>query len=443
MSLYSSASDFAKDTWLDIYTNQLSQSEGSLLQLLGLSTDSRVKIEGRKAYMKIQVGDDLGFGVTSQGGDFPTPGDIASDEATLELMRFADTIQFDSHEMALLDSLDAAAAPIMAKKMDASRARVLRELERMSIMDGSGKLAKVASEAGSTITLDVAGSEYSERNPFTWIDDPNRSYYGVIDPTDGTWQTTAADYGYVTSTAEASNTITLSIDTGGAAAGDYVVTYYPGTDAYSTGGSYVSPEMDGLLALIDDSNTYLGIVRGSVQQWQSTVLDNSGTLRDISENLVHQLVNKVGRRSTKGMIVPSEYCAIADPGVWTAYHDLMAPGIRYTLSDRPDIGWGGRESLLMDGIPLYKHFQAPRHQILMVHKDSVGFVGPKHDTSSIVKFIERGGSIFFQANASSGQGYADKVYAMIAGWLGMYSDRPRNHGRLDDLNLTAPAYAGQ
>lgn len=442
MSLYSSASDYAKDTWLPVYPDMLTRSQGSMLNLLGLSADSRVKIEGRKTYMKIQTGDDLGFGVVSQGGDYPAAGDISSDEATLELMRFADTISFDAHEMALLDSLSAAAAPIMQKKMDASRQRVLRELERMAIMDGSGALAKVASEVGSTITLDVAGSAYTERNPYTWIDDPNRAYYLCVDPTTGADQMTAVPGKFkIVSTAEASSTITSENDTGGSAAGDLIVTYHPA--GYASGGAYTSPEFDGLLAMIDDGNTYLGIDRTSVQQWQSTVLDNSGTLRDLTENLTLDLVTKVGRRSEMGVLTPSDYCAIADPGVWNSYHNLLSPGIRYTVSERPDIGWGGRSYLDMHGVPLYKHFQAPRHQILLINKNKAKFVGPKHDTSSIVTFMERGGSIFFQANASSGNAHADKVHAYITGWMGMYTERPRDFGRLDDLNLTSPAYAGQ
>jgi len=440
MSLYATASDYAKDTWLPVYPDMLTRSEGSMFQLLGLNPDSRVKMEGRRTYMKIQIGDDLGFGIIAQGGDYPAPGDIASDEATLELARFADTIQFDAHEMALLDSLNAAAAPIMEKKMSASRTRVLRELERMAIMDGSGKLAKVASEVGSVITLDVAGSEYSERNPYTWIDDPNRSFYGVIDPTDGTWQTSAADSFTISLIAESSNEVTASIDTGGAAAGDYIVTYHPGTDAYSSGGSYASPEFDGILAFLSTSNTYLGISQTSVPQWRSTVLSNSGTLRDLTEALTLDLVTKVGRRSEKGMLTPSDYVAICDPGVWNSYHNLLSSGLRYTISEMPDIGWGGRQALNMHGIPLVKHFQAPRHDICLLHKDSIDFVGPKHDTSSIVKFEEHGGSIFFKKNASSGGGYADAALCMITGWMGMKTDRPRNHGRLTDLNLTSAAY---
>lgn len=440
MSLYSTASAFAKDTWLDVYADQLGRSEGSLLQLFGLSTDTRVQVEGRRWYMKIKTGDDLGFAMMSQGGDFGTPGDITSNEATLNLSRFSDTIKFDAHEMALLDSLNAAAAPIMAEKMSSSRSRVLRELERQAIMDGTGALAKVASVSGTTLTFDVTGNAYTERNPYTWIDDPNRSRYRIVDPTDGTDQLSTPSSFTLSAISESANTATASATLTGAAAGDLVVNDY-GQTAFTDGaGAYRSLEYPGLLAMIDDSNTYLGLSRSSYPYWGATVLGNSGTLRDISEILVHTLVNKVGRRSEKGIVTPADYIALADPGVWTAYENLMVTGLRYQVSDNPDIGWGGRPYLLMDGIPLYKHVSAPRSQILLVHKNSVGFVGPKHDTSSIVQFHELNGSMFFQATAASGQGYADAVYAMITGWLGMYTERPRNHGRLDDLNLTAAAY---
>lgn len=447
MSLYSSASDYAKDTWLPVYPDMLTKSQGSVLELLGLNTDERVKIEGRRAFMKIQVGDDLGFGiVTSPGGDLATPGDIASAEARLDLMRFNDAIEFDAHEMALLDSLDAAAAPIMQKKMSASAIRSLREIERMALMDGTGALAKVASISTPTIVLDVVGNAYTERNPYTWIDDPGRSRYRSVDPTTGANKITAlaaSTTGFTISLInESTNTITASVATTGTTAGDLIVTDY-GISAFSVGGVYTSPEMVGLLGMIASSGTYMNVSRTTYPQWQSTVISNSGTLRDISDNLVHELMNKTGRRSEKGMLVPSEYCGLADPGVWTSYHNLMSNGIRYTVSENPDIGWGGREMISMNGVPLYKHSMAARHQIMLVHKESAGFVGAKHDHNSIVKFLDRNGSIFFQQTASAGQGYADKTVAYITGFIGMYTERPRNHGRLDDLNLTAPAYAGQ
>lgn len=441
MTLFSSASDYGKDVWLPTYANQLEHSEGSWLQMLGLNTDDRIKIEGRRAFMKVQTGDDLGFAVLGQGGDFGAPGDIASDEAQLELMRFSDTISFDAHEMALLDSLTAAAAPVMRQKMKSSRMRTLRELERMTIMNGEGALAKVASVATTAVTLDAAGSDYTERNPYTWIDDPLRSRYIGVDPTTGADQDESFT---VTAINETTNVLTASTDQAALAAGDLIVTHY-GDGRFASGGAFTSPEMDGLLAMIDDGNTYMNLNRatGSLAFWRATVVDNGGTLRDLTDDLIDELLNKTARRAENGMVVPSEYCGTASPGVWTSYHRLLTTGLRYTVSETPDIGWGGRQFLPMEGVPLYKHIHSPRHQIMLVHKKSAKFIGPKHDQSEVFKFLDRNGSIFFQANASSGQAHADQVFAYIVGWLGLYTERPRNHSRLDDLNETAPAYAGQ
>ena len=61
MALYSTSSDYAKDTWLPVYNNQFYNDEGSLLKQIGVNWDAPVKIEGRKVYMKLQVGEDLGF----------------------------------------------------------------------------------------------------------------------------------------------------------------------------------------------------------------------------------------------------------------------------------------------------------------------------------------------------------------------------------------------
>ena len=442
MSLFSTSSAYAKDTWLPVYNNELEHSEGSLLAKLGMNYDAPTRIEGRRAYMKLQTGDDLGFGVMTQGGDLPLDGDISSAEATLSLMRFGETISLDGHEKGLLDSLDAAAAPIMAKKMSAAKNRTIRELERISIMDGSGALAKVASISTPTIVLDVAGAEYTERNAYTWIDDPNRSRYRVVDPTDGTNQVTAGAF-TLSSIVESTNTITASVATTGAAAADVIVNDY-GATAFTSGGVYTSPEFPGLLGVIDDDNTYLGINRATAANayWRAVVDTNSGTNRTFTESLAHQILNKLARRAEDGMVSKTDHFGLASPGVWTSYHNLMSTGIRYTVSENPDIGWGGREMLLMNGIPLYKHIHAPRNMVLIVHQPSTKYVTAKHSpTSQNFSFLSgNGGDIWFPATAASGQGYADKWYAYITGWLGMYSERPRNNARLDDLTETAGAY---
>lgn len=443
MSLYSTSSDYAKDVWLTWFTNQVQRAQGSLFELFGFAPNDKVKIEGRRTYMKIQVGDDLGFTMLTQGGDFGTAGDIASDEATVVLSRYGATIKVDAHEKSLINSLRAGATDsILRTKMTNARDRVLKELERQAIMAGDGKLAKVASVAGTTFTFDVAGSEYSERNAYTWIDDPNLSRYRIVDPGNGTDQLGAPSNFTFTSIDESANTAVATATLTGAAAGDYLVTDY-GQTAWTSGGAFRSLEFDGLLAMIADTGTYLGINRGTVPQWRATVLTNpagAGTLRSITENLVNEFTAKVARRSPNGMLDAKDYCAMGSWGVFNAYQTQMTPGIRYTVSERPDIGWGGREYVLMNGIPLYKHVKAPRNQILLVHKPSVKFVGAAQNDPGIAEFLDGGSGIWFRTNAASGQGHADSEQAYITGWMGMLTDRPRNHGRLDDLTEVAGSY---
>jgi hypothetical protein len=441
MTVYSTSSDYAKDVWLPVYNNQFMNDEGSLLKQVGMDWDAPVKIEGRNTYMKIQVGEDLGFGaINGAGGDLPTPGDIQSDEATLSLMHFGSAIQLDGHEKALVNSLDSGAAPdIMAKKMSASRMRVMRELERMAIMDGTGILAKHASDSGATITLDVAGAEYPERNAYTWIDDTNRSRYSLVNPTTGADVTQGWT---ISSIVESTNVITTSATQTTGTAADVIVTDY-GASAWASGGAFRSLEFPGLLGIIDDDNTYLGINRATAALgfWRAVVDGNSGTNRTFTETLAMSVLAKLARRCEGGVVTGKEHFGLASFGTWNSYHQLMSPGIRYTASETPDIGWGGRESLPMHGVPLYKHVKAPRNTVLIVHRPSTHFVTAKNGSGGgIFNFLEGDSGIWFQKTAATGQGYADAQIAYITGWLGMYSDKPRNNARLDDLTETAGSY---
>jgi hypothetical protein len=441
MSQWSTSSDYAKDIWAPTFHSQIVNGEGSFMKLFGFNPEAPTyTLEGRRWFVKIQTGADKGFGVLrTPGADFPTPGDFNSDEAQLDLMRFAEAIQLDGHESALLESLTAGATDsLMRKKMTEARIRVMRELERMSIMDGSGALAKVASASGTAVTLDVAGAAYTERNPYTWIDDANLSNYIGVDPTDGSDQDAAFT---VSNVAESTNILTASTDQAALAAGDLIVNYY-GAGQFASGGVYSSPEFPGLLALIDDDNTYMGINRASAGLgfWKAVVDGNSGTNRTFTETLANTITNKLGRRAEDQMLNTDDYCAIASPGVYTAYQLNMTGGIRYTHTDTPDIGWAGRSFVLMNGMKLYHHQKAPRNTLLIAHKPSIHYCGAKYDSGAF-KFIDNpNGGIWFQSNASTGQGYADSRVAYIAGFIGMYSDRPRNCARLDDLTEASSAY---
>lgn len=434
MSLYSSSSAFAKDVWLPGLNYELLAEPGTLLGWLGSYADSRVTvdIEGRRSYIKLRIGDSLGQASISQGGDFPDPGDPTYDEASMSLAHLAHAISFTMEEMALLESTEAAAVPIMAEKMNAAKEAMSSDIERQAWGDGTGVLANVASSSGSTITLDATTTSQVDRDRYLWIDDANRARYDVVHGTTGAQQVTGFT---VSDINESTNVLTCSATMTSATSAGVVVR----SGTWASGGAYYSLEMPGIKAAVDNNNTYMGIDRTASGKgyWQSVVDDNSGTLRPLTEELIHGVMNKIARRA--GRQPTGDYAAFGSFGTYTAYHQIITPGLRYTLESTPDIGFG--RPLEMLGVPLYRGARCPRNQIYVLKKDSLKFVRPKHNKpGDLLNFVNLGGSEFFLKNASSGQGHSASVVAYLDGFLGMMTTRPRDHAVLGDITEVAGTY---
>lgn len=434
MSLYSASSAFAKDVWLPGLNYELLAEPGTLLGWLGSYADSRVTvdIEGRRSYIKLRIGDSLGQASISQGGDYPNPGDPTYDEASLNLAHLAHAISFTMEEMALLESTEAAAVPIMAEKMTAAKEAMSSDIERQAWGDGTGILANVASSSSNTITLDATTTSQVDRDRYLWIDDANRARYDVVHGTTGAQQVTGFT---VSDINESTNVLTCSATMTSATSAGVVVR----SGTWASGGAYNSLEFPGIKAAVDDGNTYMGINRTASGKgyWQAVVADNSGTLRPLTEELIHGVMNKIARRA--GRQPTGDYAAFASFGTYTAYHQIITPGLRYTLESTPDIGFG--RPLEMLGVPLYRGARCPRNSIYVLKKDSLKFVRPKHNKpGDLLNFVNLGGSEFFLKNASSGQGHSASVVAYLDGFLGMMTTRPRDHAILGDITEVAGTY---
>ena len=434
MSLYSASSAFAKDVWLPGLNYELLAEPGTLLGWLGSYADSRVTvdIEGRRSYIKLRIGDSLGQASISQGGDFPDPGDPTYDEASLNLSHLAHAISFTMEEMALLESTEAAAVPIMAEKMTAAKEAMSSDIERQAWGDGTGILANVASSSGSTISLDATTTSQVDRDRYLWVDDANRARYDVVHGTTGAQQVSAFT---VSDINESTNVLTCSKSMTSATSAGVVVR----SGTWASGGAYNSLEFPGIKAAVDNNNTYMGIDRTASGKgyWQAVVADNSGTLRPLTEELIHGVMNKIARRA--GRQPTGDYAAFASFGTYTAYHQIITPGLRYTLESTPDIGFG--RPLEMLGVPLYRGARCPRNTIFVLKKDSLKFVRPKHNKpGDLLNFVNLGGSEFFLKNASSGQGHSASVVAYLDGFLGMMTTRPRDHAVLGDISEVAGTY---
>lgn len=437
MGLFStSATGFLKDTYLPGYINQYENAKGTLLGLF-YKDRATMQIEGANAFLKLRVGDSLGQATITEGGDYPSPGDVTSAQATVTAAHLAHTIQLTSEEAAYLDSGSAAAEPIIAMKMDAAMETMSRDIERQSWMDGSGILANVASSSGATITLDATTTSQIDRDRYIWIDDTNRRRYDVVHGTTGAQQETAFT---VSSIVESTNVLTCSLaDMTSATSAGVVVN----SGDWASGGAFRSLEFTGLQGMIDDDNTYLGINRSTAANsyWRAVIDGNSGTLRPITENLILGFLAKMARRRTDGKQPRgADYMAFANSGTWNAYHNLLLPAQRYTNAT-PELGWG--EPLNFRGILLYEDIHCPRNGVMVVHKPSVKYVKAKHASNvsgDLLKFKELGGSMWFQANAVTGVGHSASVLAYLEGFLGMMTERPRNHGWLRDITEVGSAY---
>jgi hypothetical protein len=335
-------------------------------------------------------------------------------------------------EMALLESTEAAAVPIMAEKMTAAKEAMSSDIERQAWGDGTGILANVASSSGSTITLDATTTSQVDRDRYLWIDDANRARYDVVHGTTGAQQVSAFT---VSDINESTNVLTCSKSMTSATSAGVVVR----SGTWASGGAYNSLEFPGIKAAVDNNNTYMGIDRTASGKgyWQAVVADNSGTLRPLTEELIHGVMNKIARRA--GRQPTGDYAAFASFGTYTAYHQIITPGLRYTLESTPDIGFG--RPLEMLGVPLYRGARCPRNTIFVLKKDSLKFVRPKHNKpGDLLNFVNLGGSEFFLKNASSGQGHSASVVAYLDGFLGMMTTRPRDHAVLGDISEVAGTY---
>ncbi len=436
MSLNSTSSTgFLKDTWLPGYINQYENAKGTLLGLFYKSA-SPMTIEGSNAYLKVRVGDSLGQGVIAEGGDYPTAGDVSTKQATVTAAHIAHSINLTSEEAAYLDSASAAAEPIMAMKMDAAMETMSRDIERQSYMDGTGIIANIASSSGSTVTLDATTTAQVDRDRYIWLDDPNRRTYDIVHGTTGADQVAGFT---VSSMVESTNVLTCSATMTSATSAGVLVN----TGDWASGGAIRSLEFKGLQAMIATGNTYLGINRATAgnEFWQAVVDGNSGTLRDITDSKVMGFMAKMARRRTDGKQVRgSEYIALANSGSWNAYHNLLLPAQRYS-AETPELGWG--QPLNFRGVLLYEDIHCPRNGFLIVHKPSVKYVKAKHAqnvSGDLLQFKTLGGQMWFQGNAASGAGHSAQVFAYLEGFLGMMTDRPRNHGWLQDITEVGSAY---
>lgn len=422
--------ELAYDTWEPGLNDQLEREEGSLYAWLKKTNKD---IRGRRTFIKLQYGRPTGVSNMDEGAAFPSPGDAQYDEAQVALSRLAATVEFTLEEMDLLDGNDASALSVVDHKLNDLTDTLRRDLIRQTWGDGTGKLARCASTTTSTtLNLQTTTTNQIDRDRGNWIE----PYFAKIDILHGTTGATVATGLDVTANADDFSTLTVSSAVTTATT-DVVVR---SGNATASGGAYLSREFPGILAAVDDDNTYLTLNRASAGfgWWKANTVfgTSAGTPEPITTQRILKLLNKVHKKN--GMQPrPGSHCFFSNVGVLAAYGEYIQAGVRYTSSETLDVGWPGLEVF---GMMFYGDIHAPHNNMFLVKKDGFEYRRPKYEDRPLFQFQNRDGSIFRYVANSAADGYKGKVQAHMTGMMTLVTERPNAHGRLDDITESANFY---
>lgn len=300
--------DIAKDYYANVLQPQM--AKGTPLKAQFEQLENWEPVGGRNNIifaMKLETGG----GVSNAGANktLPPNADGIYDQATTSLVRTYARMAIDMFAAEISKSKKGSFKPFLEEKMDDRLDALNKECNRQLFGAGDGKLAITGTGAASaTQTLSLAYGVTNGGNPGKHV------YKGDIlsfyDNT-GTFinrrtvTAKAATKGSATCTVTLSSSVTSITD-------GWVSKATDDDDNYTTG------EVKGLLAGMVQSSTFQNVTIGST--YQATVLDNSGTLRDISDGLVASLFTTIQTDTDE---LPN--LVVTRPGIVQKYSEIFLP----------------------------------------------------------------------------------------------------------------------
>lgn len=261
-------------------------------------------------------------GIT-EGGNFPTPLDPATAEATFSLQEFVGVYRVTMKLLQDARNDKFAFQQVVAFMDEGFKRRFARMINADLIGTGRGELATLpAADDQTTITVGEV---------------PSAELGLVVDVMDiSNDNSKLADSVSITAVDPTALTITVSGAPTGTAAGDYVVIQ----DTVATSSSY---HTNGILGVVDDENpatcvgNYGGINRSTAgnEYWEAYVLSNSGTNRSFTEDLGLQAMD--GMRERQGAMPDAIYSNLK---IGRRYHEILRAESYYSLGSIAPISGG-------------------------------------------------------------------------------------------------------
>ena len=299
--------DLAKDYFTNVYVQLVNPETPLKAQFARLEN---AQFTGKKWIfgVKTQIG-----GASANAGankSLPPADEGQYDQGEATVVRTYTRMALDGLAIEVTKRQQGSYRPALAETMsDRLQAHDL-EVNRQMFCAGDGKLADVATDSG---TSQVLSADYSVTNGglgtrHIYVGDMVAFYDSTGVTLRGRRTVTSVDH------TTGSDTGTIVVDSDPVTtAGDFVTRSTSDTDNLTAG------EAKGLLASVEASSTFEAIPV-TFQGWKSIVMSNSGTLRDISDSLVMQMIETIRSRSR---LVPN--LIVTRPGIVLKYSELFLP----------------------------------------------------------------------------------------------------------------------
>lgn len=304
-STLSELTDLAKDYFTNVWVNQTNPETALKAQFSSLEG---AQYTGKKWIfgVKTQIG-----GASANAGankSLPPADEGLYDQGEAQVVRTYTRMSLDGLAIETTKRQQGSFRPALAEVMsDRLQAHDL-ETNRQMFCNGDGVLASIpatADGANATQTLDTDYGVTNGGNPTRHL------YVGDKVAFYETDETTLIARKTVTAVDPDNSQITVDSS---------VTTTDAGVVTRSTDDTdnITATEAGGLLASVENANTFEAIP--VTNGWKSTVMSNSGTLRDISDSLVLQMIEKIRARSR---MVPN--LIVTRPGIVLRYSEIFLP----------------------------------------------------------------------------------------------------------------------
>lgn len=340
-----------------VYEGKLREILNRKSWVLSVLNRSPRQYEGKQVTYPINLRRNPAFGARADGGTLPSRGSQTYDDTAITVKYLYLRGGLTGPTIRAVKSQKGGFASALAAELNLAIKDFRKELNFIGWGDGTGTRC-LADESVTSATLTVKSAGQSTPD----VGAPGTRYLreGMT-----VLVGTAAEISAGTAEAMTVSSITdhdtvVFTASGTFVTGDIIV------EGDASGNSYSNVPM-GMLGIIDDdTGTFQGISRTTYGIWKGTVLGNSSTLRDFSDELLQRAFDYVSRRTGAQTDI-----LVMDPSVRRMVIDQIIPDRRYT-NRQYDKGWGYLSYDAGDGeVRIYADTDCPFHRIFGIDSSTI------------------------------------------------------------------------